>query len=51
VKAHPIDADPTGAGDAFAAGYLASRSAGLAPVAAARRATSLVGTLLTGRRR
>lgn len=50
VKAHPIEADPTGAGDAFAAGYLASRSAGLAPVAAARRATSLVGTLLAGRR-
>ena len=53
VEAHPVlDADPTGSGDAFAAGYLASRSAGLAPVAAARRATSLVGTLLlAGRRR
>jgi sugar/nucleoside kinase (ribokinase family) len=51
VKAHPIEADPTGAGDAFAAGYLASRAVGLAPVAAARRATSLVGTLLAGRLR
>jgi sugar/nucleoside kinase (ribokinase family) len=52
VRAHPIlDADPTGSGDAFAAGYLASRSSGLAPLAAARRATSLVGTLLAGRRR
>ena len=53
VEAHPVlDADPTGSGDAFAAGYLASRSSGLAPAAAARRATSLVGTLLlAGRRR
>ena len=50
VRAHPVDADPTGAGDAFAAGYLASRSAGLAPIGAARRATSLVSTILTGRR-
>jgi sugar/nucleoside kinase (ribokinase family) len=49
VQAHPVlDADPTGSGDAFAAGYLASRSAGLAPVSAARRATSLVGTMLMG---
>lgn len=52
IHAHPVlDADPTGSGDAFAAGYLASRSSGLAPLAAARRATSLVGTLLAGRRR
>lgn len=52
IRAHPVlDADPTGSGDAFAAGYLASRSSGLAPVSAARRATSLVGTLLAGRRR
>lgn len=50
VRADPVDADPTGSGDAFSAGYLASRSIGLAPVAAARRATSLVQTLLTGRR-
>jgi sugar/nucleoside kinase (ribokinase family) len=52
VRARPVlDADPTGSGDAFAAGYLASRSSGLAPSAAARRATSLVGMILTGRRR
>lgn len=52
IRAHPVlDADPTGSGDAFAAGYLASRSAGLTPVSAARRAASLVGTLLAGRRR
>jgi sugar/nucleoside kinase (ribokinase family) len=52
VNAHPVlDVDPTGSGDAFAAGYLASRSAGLAPMAAARRATSVVGTLLAARLR
>jgi sugar/nucleoside kinase (ribokinase family) len=51
IRAHPVDADPTGSGDAFAAGYLASRASGLAPIAAARRATSLVGTLLADRRR
>lgn len=50
VRAEAVDADPTGSGDAFSAGYVASRSAGFAPVAAARRATSLVGTLLSGRR-
>jgi sugar/nucleoside kinase (ribokinase family) len=51
VTAHAVDADPTGAGDAFAAGYLASRSAGLSPSSATRRATALVGTLLSGRRK
>jgi sugar/nucleoside kinase (ribokinase family) len=50
VRANPVDADPTGSGDAFSAGYLASRAAGLAPAAAARRATTLVAMLLTGRR-
>jgi sugar/nucleoside kinase (ribokinase family) len=44
-------ADPTGAGDAFAAGYVAARSAGHAPVGAARRAASLVGAILAGRSR
>jgi sugar/nucleoside kinase (ribokinase family) len=38
--------DPTGAGDAFAVVYLASRSTGHAPPAAARRATALVAGLL-----
>ena len=52
VHAHPVlDVDPTGSGDAFAAGYLAARSSGIAPLAAARQATSLVGTLLARRRR
>jgi sugar/nucleoside kinase (ribokinase family) len=41
--------DPTGAGDAFAAGYLAARAAGHAPVASARRASALVAALLVGR--
>jgi sugar/nucleoside kinase (ribokinase family) len=49
VGAWPVAADPTGSGDAFSAGYLAGRAAGLAPVSAARRATALVGALLTGR--
>jgi sugar/nucleoside kinase (ribokinase family) len=43
--------DPTGAGDAFAVGYLAGRNSGLAPGAAARRATALVGGFLMGRAR
>lgn len=41
--------DPTGAGDAFAAGYLASRAAGDPPPEAARRASALAGALLSGR--
>jgi sugar/nucleoside kinase (ribokinase family) len=47
VGAWPVAADPTGSGDAFSAGYLAARSQGLTPVSAARRATALVGALLT----
>ena len=46
VPAHPLPADPTGAGDAFGVAYLAARTAGIAPVAAARRATAIVATLL-----
>jgi sugar/nucleoside kinase (ribokinase family) len=51
IAARPVgrEIDPTGAGDAFAAAYLASRSTGHAPAAAARRATALVAGLL-GRR-
>ncbi len=49
VGAWPVAADPTGSGDAFSATYLAGRSQGLSPVSAARRATALVGALLTGR--
>jgi len=47
VRAHPVDGDPTGAGDAFAAAYLTGRSAGHAPVSAARQATALVASLLS----
>ena len=49
VGAWPVTADPTGSGDAFSAAYLAGRSQGLTPVSAARRATALVGALLTRR--
>ena len=43
------EVDPTGAGDAFSAAYLVSRSGGHAPAAAARRATALVAGLLARR--
>lgn len=46
VPARPLARDPTGAGDAFAAAYLVSRASGHSPVAAARRATSVVGAAL-----
>ena len=51
VPARPAggDADPTGAGDAFGAAYLAARADGHAPASAARRATALVAALLLGR--
>jgi sugar/nucleoside kinase (ribokinase family) len=52
VEVRPLhDADPTGAGDAFSAAYLAARNNGDAPVAAARRASALVYGLLAGRLR
>jgi sugar/nucleoside kinase (ribokinase family) len=52
VPCHPIlGVDLTGCGDAYAVGYLAARSDGLAPVAAARRATALVALLLSTRKR
>lgn len=46
VPAHALAREPTGAGDAFGAAYLASRAEGLRPVACARRATSVVAELL-----
>jgi len=47
VDTAPVEgADPTGAGDAFAVGYLASRADGQPPAAAARHATELVARLL-----
>jgi sugar/nucleoside kinase (ribokinase family) len=50
VRAHAVRAgDPTGAGDSFATAYLAARSSGAAPTAAARRAAALVTDILSGR--
>jgi sugar/nucleoside kinase (ribokinase family) len=46
IAAEPVDADPTGAGDMFAAGYLAARADGAEPVEAGRSATALVSKLL-----
>jgi sugar/nucleoside kinase (ribokinase family) len=51
VRARHVDADPTGSGDAFAAAYLVSRARGHVPVAAARRATAVVGDILRQRLR
>lgn len=50
VPVLPVHArDPTGAGDAFAAGYVAARSTGYAPAAAARRASLVASAMLAGR--
>lgn len=46
IPAEPLEADPTGAGDAFAGAYVVERSRGLAPQGAAERATRLVHGLL-----
>jgi sugar/nucleoside kinase (ribokinase family) len=46
VPTRPVDGDPTGAGDAFAVTYLASRAAGHNPLSAAQRATALVAALI-----
>lgn len=46
VRAHAVAADPTGAGDAFAAAYLGARASGHGPASAARRASALVSALL-----
>ena len=48
VPARFVAADPTGAGDAFAVGYLGARAEGHNPLSAARRATALVAALLSG---
>ena len=50
IPAEPVDADPTGAGDAFAAAYVVERSRGEEPVRAAELATRLVHELLGGSR-
>jgi sugar/nucleoside kinase (ribokinase family) len=48
VPCTPLDVDPTGAGDAYMAAYVAARAAGQPPVAAAYRATSVVAKVLSG---
>ena len=47
VPARAIDAEPTGAGDAFATAYIVGRNAGFNPLGAARRATAVVASLLS----
>ena len=50
IETEPVSGvDPTGAGDAFAVGYLAARSGGAEPLAAARCASGLVTELLSRR--
>jgi sugar/nucleoside kinase (ribokinase family) len=51
VTAHAVAADPTGTGDAFGAAYVVARNSGHPPPAAARRATALVASMLSLRRR
>lgn len=48
VPAFDVGDDPTGAGDAFSVAYVAARAGGAAPAAAARRATSVVASVLSG---
>ncbi len=48
VQSEPIDADPTGAGDAFCISYVVGRAGGLDPLDAARRACGIVSELLRG---
>jgi sugar/nucleoside kinase (ribokinase family) len=47
VPAHPLRADPTGAGDAYSIAYLVARNTGFGPVGAARRATAVVASLFS----
>ena len=49
IRAHPIAAEPTGAGDAFSVAYIVARNAGFAPPGAARRATAVVAAMLAAR--
>jgi sugar/nucleoside kinase (ribokinase family) len=46
VPARPVDAEPTGAGDAFATAYIVGRNAGFNPAGAARRAALVVASIL-----
>ncbi|MDX6481767.1 MAG: hypothetical protein QOG85_2277 [Gaiellaceae bacterium] len=47
IAVEPVDADPTGAGDMFAAAYLAARAGGAEPVEAGRSAAALVSEILS----
>jgi sugar/nucleoside kinase (ribokinase family) len=47
VPARPLGTDPTGAGDAFATSYIIGRNAGFSPTGSARRATSVVASMLS----
>jgi sugar/nucleoside kinase (ribokinase family) len=47
IPARAIGGNHTGTGDAFSVSYIAGRSSGLAPAAAARRATAVVATVLS----
>jgi sugar/nucleoside kinase (ribokinase family) len=47
VPALGLDVDPTGAGDMFSAAYMAARAARQTPVAAARRASTVVAEVLS----
>ncbi len=46
VPADPVDCDPTGAGDMFAAAYLVARADGADPIDATRQAAVVVAELL-----
>lgn len=46
IESDPIDADPTGAGDAFCISYVVGRANGLEPLDAAQRACGIVSELL-----
>lgn len=47
IPTRAVEADPTGAGDAFCVAYIVARNAGFNPAGAARRATAVVASLLT----
>ena len=47
VPARPLPTDPTGAGDAFSTAYIVGRNAGFSPTGAARRATTVVASMLS----
>ena len=49
IPARGVDADPTGAGDAYCAAYVAARAAGFDAVGAARQATVVVAAMLAAR--